>query len=128
MKTLTQRRRNVVDLTKRAGRVLKISINLAQQRCAKPNRPKHSTTAIHIYEIRPRADKRGFDLISDALPYNPLWYRGPNAIRDAIGYAKFFSRSYDAVIRVFDEAGNVVESQEHAGEFKSGELLLRIRS
>jgi len=24
---------------------------------------------MHIYEIRPRKDKRGFDLISDALPF-----------------------------------------------------------
>ena len=37
---------------------------------------------------------------------------------DAIGYAKFHSRSHDAVIRVYDEAGNVIETQEHAGDFK----------
>ena len=36
----------------------------------------------------------------------------------AIGYAKFYSRSHDAVIRVYDEAGNVIETHEHAGEFK----------
>jgi hypothetical protein len=29
----------------------------------------------------------------------------PNAISNAIGYAKFHSRSHDAVIRVYDEAG-----------------------
>ena len=34
----------------------------------------------------------------------------------AIGYAKFRSRSHDAVIRVCDEAGNVIETHEHAGE------------
>jgi len=28
----------------------------------------------------------------------------------------FFSRSHDAVIRVYDEAGNVIEAHEHAGE------------
>jgi len=32
--------------------------------------------------------------------------------------AKFFSRSHDAVIRVYDEAGNVIETHEHAGDFK----------
>jgi hypothetical protein len=79
---------------------------------------KHSTTSAYVYEIRPRADKCGVDLISDALPYSPLWYRGPNAIRDAIGYAKFYSGSHDAVIRVFDAAGNVIETDEHAGDFK----------
>lgn len=124
MKTLAQRRRDVVDLTKRGRRVLKASINLVQQCWAKPNRLKHSTTSIHVYEIRPRADKRGFDLISDVLPCSPLWYRGPKAIRDAIGYAKFYSRSHNAVIRVYDAAGNEIETHQHAGDFKSGELLL----
>jgi hypothetical protein len=28
----------------------------------------------HVYEIRPRKDKRGVDLISDALPFGRLWY------------------------------------------------------
>ena len=28
------------------------------------------------------------------------------------------SRSHDAVIRVYDEAGAVIETHEHAGEFK----------
>jgi len=27
-------------------------------------------------------------------------------------------RSHDAVIRVYDETGNVIETHEHAGEFK----------
>jgi hypothetical protein len=31
---------------------------------------------------------------------------------------KFFNRSHDAVIRVYDEAGNVIETHEHAGDFK----------
>jgi hypothetical protein len=93
-------------------------MSAAQQRWAKPNRLKHSTTSVHVYEIRPRADKRGFDLISDALPYSPLWYRGLNAIRDAISNAKHRSRSHQAVIRVYDDAGNVIETHEHAGDFK----------
>jgi tryptophan synthase beta subunit len=42
----------------------------------------------------------------------------PNAASNAIGYAKFFSRSHDAVICVFDEAGNVIETHEHAGDLK----------
>jgi hypothetical protein len=46
------------------------------------------------------------------------WYGEPNAISNAIGYAKFYSRSHDAVIRVSDEKGNVIETHEHAGEFK----------
>jgi hypothetical protein len=37
---------------------------------------------------------------------------------NAIDYAKFFSRSHDPVIRVYDEAGNVIQTHEHKGEFK----------
>jgi hypothetical protein len=69
----------------------------------------------HVYEVRPRKDHRGVDLISDALPFGRLWYGEPDAISNAINYAKFFSRSHDAVIRVYDEVGNVITAQEHAG-------------
>ena len=72
----------------------------------------------HSYEVRPRADKRGVDLISDALPFGRLWYGEPDAISNAVNYAQFYSRSHDAVIRVYDDAGNVIETHEHAGEFK----------
>ena len=81
-------------------------------------RPKRSTIRTDVYEIRPRADKDGVDLVSHALPYSPMWYRGPTAITDAIDHAKFFSRSHDAVIRVYDETGNLIETQEHAGDFR----------
>jgi hypothetical protein len=118
MKILAHRRRKVVDLKKRARRVLKASVNLAQRCWAKPEGGKHSKTSMHIYEIRLRADKHGFDLSSDALPYSPLWYRGPNAIGDAVSFAKSYSRSHNAVIRVYDAADNVIETQEHAGDFK----------
>ena len=37
---------------------------------------------------------------------------------NAIGYAMHRSRSHDAVIRVYDLAGNVIEKHEHKGEFK----------
>jgi hypothetical protein len=37
---------------------------------------------------------------------------------NAISYAKFFSRSHDAVICVYDETGNVIEMHEHIGHFK----------
>jgi tryptophan synthase beta subunit len=47
-----------------------------------------------------------------------LCYGGPNAISNAVGYAEHFSRSHDAVIRVYDAAGVVIETHEHAGDFK----------
>jgi hypothetical protein len=74
--------------------------------------------SIDLYEVRPRKDHRGVDLISDVLPFGGLWYAEPNAASNAVGYAKFRSRSHDAVIRVFDAAGNVIETHEHAGDFK----------
>ena len=69
----------------------------------------------HVYEIRPRKDKRGVDLISDALPFGRLWYDTPD---HAIGYAEHFSRSHHGVIRVYDESGDVIEAHEHKGDFK----------
>jgi hypothetical protein len=51
-------------------------------------------------------------LPASALPLEP------NPVSNAIGYAKFFSRSHNAVIRVYDEAGNVIETREHMGDFK----------
>ncbi len=35
----------------------------------------------------------------------------PEAINNAVGYAKFYSRSQDAVMRVYDEMGNVIETR-----------------
>ena len=84
-----------------------------------------ATISTHVYEIRPRADKHGIDLISDVLPYSPLWYAGPNAISNAISFAKSYSRSHDAVIRVYDDAGNVIETHEHKRRFQRvGKLAL----
>ena len=63
----------------------------------------------------PRKDKCGVDLISDALPFGRLWYE---KTPDAIDYAKFRSQPHNAVIRVYDDAGNVIETHEHAGDFR----------
>jgi len=63
------------------------------------------TNSQHLYEVRPRKDRRGVDLLSDAASH-------------AVSYAKHFSRSHDAVIRVYDGAGNVTETHEHKGDFK----------
>jgi hypothetical protein len=43
------------------------------------------------------------------------------AIEDAsaaVDYAKHSSRSHDAVIRVYDEAGNAIEKHGHVGDFR----------
>jgi hypothetical protein len=60
-------------------------------------------STMHVYEVRPRSKA---DRTAE--------HRKPNVI----SYAKFFSRSHHAVIRVFDEAGNVIETHEHPVDFK----------
>jgi hypothetical protein len=76
------------------------------------------TTSQHVYEVRPRKDRRGVDLISDTLPFGRPWYDGPNAASNAVGYAKQYSRSHGAVIRVYDATGNEVETHVHKGDFR----------
>jgi hypothetical protein len=71
--------------------------------------------SMHLYEVRPRKDQRGFDLISDALPFGRLWYQDAQA---AVGYARCFSRSHKVEIRVVDGKGNVVEVHASEAEFR----------
>jgi hypothetical protein len=54
------------------------------------------------------------------LPFGRLLYGEPNAVSNAIGYAMHYSRSAGAVIRVYDESGNVIETHEKKGDFKEG--------
>jgi hypothetical protein len=67
----------------------------------------------HIYEIRPGQGKSGFYLQSDTMQFGRVWYIH---LPHAIGFAKFYSRSHPAVIRVYDTAGNVIESHGHKGD------------
>ena len=83
----------------------------ARAYCAprRPNQPiqptagRHEmTSSRHVYEVRPRKDRRGFELISEVLPFGRLWYDRLNAVTNAIGYAMHDSRSHDALIRLYD--------------------------
>ena len=49
---------------------------------------------------------------SEALPFGRLWYGEPNSVSNAVDYAKFYSRSHDAEIRVYDEAGKVIDEAD----------------
>jgi hypothetical protein len=72
----------------------------------------------HVYEVRPRKDDCGVNLISDVLPLRCAVLSGaPDQINNAIDYAKLYSRSQVAVIRVYDGAGNVIETHEQVGDF-----------
>ena len=65
--------------------------------------------------VRSRKEHRGVDLISNALPFGLLWY---DTLDNAIGYAMHYRRSHNAVISVYDDAGNVIETHEDEGDFK----------
>ena len=67
-----------------------------------------------LYEVRPRKDREGIDLISELFRYGPIWYAGPDAVRNAIAYAKYrsHSRRQRAIIRVLDDSGAVVQMHE----------------
>jgi len=53
----------------------------------------------HVYEVRPRKDKRGVDLISDVC-WHPARCGTANltASANAVGYAKIFSRSTFCIV------------------------------
>ena len=70
----------------------------------------------HTYEVHPRKDHHGVNLISNVLPFGRLLYL---EVREAVAYAKFYSRSQDATIRVYDAAGNVIETHQHRAISKS---------
>ena len=67
---------------------------------------------MHVYEVRPRKDHRGVDLISDALPFGRLSDGEPDVASNTIGYASFYCRSHRVVIRVCDHAGKAIETHQ----------------
>jgi hypothetical protein len=75
------------------------------------------TSSQDVYEIRPRKDRRGFDLIGDRLPLGLLWFEGPDAMGDAVNYARVFSRSHPAIIRVFHQSGAVADTLQFPGDY-----------
>ena len=82
------------------------------------NRPAQNglvfTMGHDVYEVRPRRDRDGFDLISELFRSGPIWYAGPDAVRNAVAYAKYrsHSRSHRAIIRVLDDSGAVIQMHE----------------
>jgi hypothetical protein len=52
--------------------------------------------------------------VEPVLPEKP----DESAMRNVYHYAKAYSGSHPAVIRGYDEAGNVIETHEHTGDFK----------
>ena len=69
-------------------------------------------------EVCRAKDRSGDNLISEVLAFGRLWDGEQNAVSKAIGYAEHRSRSHRAVIRVYDDANNFVETHEHVSDFK----------
>jgi hypothetical protein len=80
---------------------------------------------MHTYEIRPREDHYGVDLISDMLPFGRLLYL---EVREAVDYARFYSGSHDALINVYDAAGSVIETHKYKGDVKEQQIFSRVVS
>jgi hypothetical protein len=57
-----------------------------------------------------------FDRAKAAIRSLVVSREGRNQQRDWL--CEVFSRPHDAVIRVYDEAGNTIDTHEHAGDFK----------
>jgi hypothetical protein len=68
----------------------------------------------HVYEIRPSKYRRTFELISNVLPFGRTV--GYVEIAAAVRLAKTYSGSHPAVIRVYDDAGKVIETHEYNDE------------
>jgi hypothetical protein len=51
----------------------------------------------------------------DVLPFGRLWY---GRAEDAIGNAKFYSRSHPMIVRMFDESGALIETHDSEGAFR----------
>jgi hypothetical protein len=73
-----------------------------------------------VYELRLRKDRDGFDLISDDFRRGPIWYSGPDAVRHAVGFARYRShlRTHYASVRVLDATGALIETYEPIDNFR----------
>jgi hypothetical protein len=71
----------------------------------------------------PRGHERGIDLIPDVLSFGRLSYGEP----DAISNAKSYSCSHATVIRVYDNAGNVIENTRAHGQVQRVVELARVK-
>jgi hypothetical protein len=83
-----------------------------------PSEQRFSITFESVPVQRFRGELRrisGVDYHFSNIDLKTIFFRmhqAPDAISNAIGYAKFRSRSHDAVIRVFDEAGNGLDEAD----------------
>ena len=73
-----------------------------------PDQPQQ-TARVNVYEVRPATTGEGFDLISDALATGRLRLSKQHV---AVGYATLHSGANAALIRVYDENGQLITTRE----------------
>jgi hypothetical protein len=73
-----------------------------------------------VYELRLRKDGGGYDLLSDGFRSGPIWYSGPDAVRHAVLFARYRSRTrtHYATVRVLDSTGAVIQKYESSDDFR----------
>jgi len=78
------------------------------------------SAADDVYELRLRKDRDGFDLISDDFRSGPIWYSGPDAVRHAVLFARYRSRTrtHYATVRVLDASSAVIQTYEPTDDFR----------
>jgi len=78
------------------------------------------SAAADVYELRLRRDRDGFDLVSDDFRSGPIWYSGPDAVRRAVLFARYRSRTrtHYATVRVLDVTGAVIQAYEPTDDFR----------
>jgi hypothetical protein len=94
------RRPRLTDDDRRRGATANQAGN-GEHGCANAKKFHANLTSCRIAKLR-------FNIVPAAV--GRFWY---SEVPHAIGYAMHSSRSHDAVIRVYDAAGNVIETQEH---------------
>lgn len=79
---------------------------------------KQQLSRLNVYEVRPATTGAGFDVISEAIATGRLRLSKQHV---AIGYATLHSGSHASVIRVYDAAGELIETHEQpAGRHSLG--------
>jgi hypothetical protein len=77
-----------------------------------------SPLGVFCYSIWPSAELRGSRYHKSSCKNDRQRKRESSVLVVPTQNKKFFSRSHDAVIRVYDDAGSAIEMHEHAGEFE----------
>jgi hypothetical protein len=85
----------------------------------KPNE-RNSLGRTDVYELRLCEDRDGFNLITGGFRCGPIWYSGPDAVRHAVEFARYRSRSLaqNATVRVLDASGGVIHTYESSDDFR----------